>query len=401
MFGRFVLHLVGATAVALFPNAAVVVNAQESVDVGPVGLAGSSERTADGWRVSGAGNDIYGHWDEFHYLRFDRTGDVTVTAKVTNFGPTTLESWRKCGIMFRNKNPDVDEQRLAHSTMMLTGWGVAMQSRPDDNGSSRSNHDSYDTSDVWLRLSREGSTVTGYVRRDGEYGWMQFHQEEVHFSGEDLHVGLAVTAHDRQALATMEVTDFEIADGAFSLDVGAAVDVGATGRAVRVQEVREGVYALEAGGADIGGTADSFGFLGGTQTGDVTATFDLASLLRNNNRSKGGLTMRASLDADAAHVSLLVQAGDGVILVSRAAAGEEAVTVPNVGVWRDNVELRLVKTGDAVEASYRGKGAASWYAFGTVSVALGDEYHVGQAVTSADRHQTGRVTGGVVQVTAA
>lgn len=148
------------------------------------------------------------------------------------------------------------------------------------------------------------------------------------------------------------------------------------------------------------GTADSFGFFGGPQTGDVTATFDLATLLRNNNDSKGGLTMRASLDADAAHVSLLVQAGDGVILVSRAAAGEAATTVPNVGVWRNNVELKLQKTGDQVEASYRGKGATSWYTLGTVTVALGDEYHVGQAVTSADRYQTGRVTGGAVQIIA-
>ena len=70
-------------------------------------------------------------------------------------------------------------------------------------------------------------------------------------------MGLAVTSHSREALGTLDVTDFEISDGTFSLP-GVPVDVGATGRPVWVQEVAEGVYSLEAGGADIGVSLERF-----------------------------------------------------------------------------------------------------------------------------------------------
>lgn len=392
MIGRFLLSVVVAAGV--LPHA----NAQASVDIGPVGLAGFSVETAPGsWSVSGAGNDIWGHRDEFHYLHFNRTADVTVTCRVDSFGPASLESWRKAGIMFRNNNPAIEDQRQAQAMMQVTGWGVAMQTRPSDNYHSVSTHSGYDTSNVWIRLVKSGTTVTGFVKREGEYGWMQYNQEEVTF-GPEFFVGIAVTAHTRDALATVEVSNFEISDEVFSLPAS-PTDVGNTGRAVWVQQVKEGIWSVQAGGSDIGGTSDSFGFWSTDQTGDLTATLHLDSVLRRTLDSKGGLMIRASDDADAPHVSLVVKAGDGICLLSRAAAGGPTTVIPNVGVWRNNVELRLVKTGDSVEASYRAPGAATWYVLGTATAALGTNFKVGHAVTSADAGQHGEMTAGVVEVT--
>lgn len=395
MFRRSILSLLAAA------GAIASASAQDtSIDIGPVGLAGSSTFNGPGsYTVRGAGNDIYGHWDEFHFASFNRTNaDLTVTCKVTSFGPSTLESWRKGGLMIRNADPATDVRRRGHAMMMVTGWGAAMQSRVRDLTHSVSVHGSYDTADVWLRLSLEGGNkVTGFVKRDGEYGWMQYAQREIEF-GDQVQVGMAVTSHTRETLGVLEVTDFEIQDGAFSLPASPA-DVGGTGRSVWVQEVKEGVWSVEAGGTDIGGTSDSFGFFGTEHTGDLTATYRLESLKHNNNDSKGGLMIRAGDAADAAHVSVLVKAGDGVRMYHRAETGGPTAMVENVGVWRDNVELRLTKVGNQVEASYKERGApVDWTVLGTATVDLGVSFKVGQAATSADPARHGKLTGGLVEI---
>mmetsp|Transcript_10617 Transcript_10617/g.19057 ORF Transcript_10617/g.19057 Transcript_10617/m.19057 type:complete len:416 (-) Transcript_10617:135-1382(-) len=396
MFARSILSL--AVAVGFFISSA---NAVASIDIGPRAgygytmLPGSSVETPDdGWQVSGSGSDIWGHWDEFHYLHFNRTTDVTVTCLVKSFGPTTLESWRKGGIMIRNKTPGIDEQRMAMSMLQVTGWGVAQQSRLEDNSYSVSNHDHFDTENVWLRMVKVGNTVTSYVKRDGNFDYMRFGEEEVQF-GPEFYVGLAVSSHERTLLATLDVKHFEISDEIYT-QPGIPTEIGETGQRVSVQQVKEGIWSVQAGGAGIGGTADSFGFFGSEHTGNINATLHLESLLRNNNDSKGGLMMRASTDPDAAHVSLVVKAGDGVTMYYRAQAGGETTAIKNVGVWRDNIELSLVKNGDSVEASYKHKAAPTWYVLGTANVPLGATYLVGHAVTSADTTQHGQLMAGAV-----
>eukprot|EP01083_Nonionella_stella_P119558 357485_1 len=156
----------------------------------------------------------------------------------------------------------------------------------------------------------------------------------------------------------MDVSHFETSDEVFSLPA-VPTDIGDTGLDVYVQQIKEGIWSVQAGGTDIGGNSDSFGFFGNDQTGDITATMHLNTVLRRNNDSKGGLMIRASDAADAPHVSLLVKAGDGVTLLYRELAGGPTVTLPNVGVWRDNVMRRLVKTGNSVVASYKSPSARS------------------------------------------
>lgn len=399
MLGRLALSL--AVAAGAIVSSAV---AQESGDIGrdDVGmLAGSSVQTADGWQVSGSGNDIWGYRDEFHYLRFNRNADVTVTCLVNSFGPSTLESWRKAGIMFRNKNPAVDDQRLAQSMFSVTGWGIAHLTRENDERHTVSTHTSYPTSSVWLRLVKQGNTISSYVKRDGEYGFMLFNSDEVAF-GEEFHVGLAVTSHNRDILGTLDVSHFEISDDVYTFPAN-PTDIGETGRPVYVQEVKDGVWATQAGGTDIGGTSDSFGFFGDEHSAtDITATMFLEKVQWRNNDSKGGLMIRASYDADAPHVSLLVKAGDGITMYSRSTAGGDTVVKKNVGVWRDNVELRLVKSGNSVECSYRPKGATDWYVLGSASADLDGAgvYYIGHAVTSASPNEHGMLTAKAVVVTA-
>mmetsp|Transcript_12710 Transcript_12710/g.20557 ORF Transcript_12710/g.20557 Transcript_12710/m.20557 type:complete len:116 (-) Transcript_12710:87-434(-) len=109
--------------------------------------------------------------------------------------------------------------------------------------------------------------------------------------------------------------------------------------------------------------------------------------------------MRASHAVDAPHVSLLVTAKDGITMFSRATIGGDTVS-KNVGVWHEDMELRLVKTGNSVECAYKHSSAPDWYVIGTATAELDSAavFHVGQAVSSADHGQHSQLTSGVVDV---
>ncbi|KAL3793730.1 hypothetical protein ACHAW5_001011 [Stephanodiscus triporus] len=227
-----------------------------SIDVGgPVAgaLPGTHSGEGDAWSVSGSVGDIWGNSDRFHYLYSNRTGDVvTVTCKVKNF-TAGGSSWKKAGIMFRS---GLGPQ--SRNTMIeVTGWGIAHQTRKVDGGYAESQHDSFSPlTDVWLRLVREGNTVTSYVRKDGEYGYRRYHSVELDL-GPTFHVGLAVTMQDPKVLGTLAVTNFDISDVPYSIP-GRPVMVGMTGSAndygnkIFMQEVAQGLWSISAAGSGIG-----------------------------------------------------------------------------------------------------------------------------------------------------
>lgn len=392
MYVGFTLSL--ALAVTAFGVASTYAQTPAgSVDIGSVAIAGSSVETADGWNVSASGNDIWSSWDQFHYLHFNRTADVTVTCLV-NAVTGSDDYWRKGGIMFRKH---IGAGRSAHSMIAVTGHGIQHLTRMSDNINSISHHDGYAKTSVWLRLVKQGSTIASFVKRDGEYDFMPFHSVEVTF-GDSFHIGLAVTSHDNSQLATLDVSHFDISDDVYSMSSN-PIEIGDTGKAVRMQEIKPGIWSLQAGGSDIGGTADSFGFFGNEYSGDVTTTLHFEKLVRRNNNSKGGLMMRASTAVDAPHVSLLVTARDGITMFSRATAGGDTAS-KNLGVWHEDMELRLVKTGDSVECSYKHISAPTWFVIGSATVDLDSAttFHVGQAVSSADHGQHSQMTTGSVLV---
>ena len=109
--------------------------------------------------------------------------------------------------------------------------------------------------------------------------------------------------------------------------------------------------------------------------------------------------MRASAAADAPHVSLLVSARGGIAMFSRAVAGGDTAS-RHVGVWHEDMELRLVKTGNAVECSYKHASAPGWFVLGSAAADLDSAptFRVGPAVSSAEYGQRTRLTTGIAFV---
>ena len=112
--------------------------------------------------------------------------------------------------------------------------------------------------------------------------------------------------------------------------------------------------------------------------------------------------IRAGADADAAHVSLLVDPDRGVTMYRRSDRGGPTEG-RCVGVMTEDVVLRLDKTGDDVRCLYRQAGAAGWYELGNATAALGGNgnggtFLVGQAMASGELGAHAQLTTGDLDI---
>jgi len=363
---------------------------QQSLDIGKPNPAGSSIETAPGnWTVTGAGADIWGSQDSFHFVQFNRTEDVTITAFVKSW--VTSDDWAKGGIMIR----DTLDANSAHAMAISTGNSrVAMQYRSNTGASSGGMDKSFGTKRVWLRLVKEGSKITGYYKNESDLVYQKLWTYNIAFTRDWFYVGIAVCSHIPGTLSALEVSNFEISDEVFTLP---ARDIGDTGREIFAQKLNAEVWSITGAGWDIGGTADSFAFNNFKQNGNnLTATVYLDKLNQRNLNSKGGIMLRASHSPDSPHVSLLA-AKNGITMFYRKNAGGGTES-KNVGVWSENMDLKLEKMGNTVACLYKHKSFVDWFYLDSVAIDIGSDFFVGHAVTSAEYGQEATLVVGNIYV---
>ncbi|MEJ2705960.1 MAG: hypothetical protein P8Z79_26260, partial [Sedimentisphaerales bacterium] len=158
------------------------------------------------YEVAGSGADIWGASDQFHYVYKELTGDGTITAHVVSNG-TGSNTWAKGGVMIR----ETTAADSRHMIMGLTGGdggGIAFQGRFEAAGANSSSLHGTITAEppYWVRLVREGDTITGYSSPDG-VDWTLFYADSPDNAGgtisnpmtvdmpESVLIGLFVTSH--------------------------------------------------------------------------------------------------------------------------------------------------------------------------------------------------------------
>jgi len=158
--GLFVTsHDNNVLSTAVFDNVSVVGDVNPALpapwthqDVGAPAVAGDATEIAGTFAVTGAGGDIWGAADQFHFVHLPLTGDGTVTARVGSQQGT--EEWAKAGVMLKASTT----AGSPYAAMMVTpGHGTRLQATfaTDLAGSASA-------APRWLRLTRSGNTVTGY-----------------------------------------------------------------------------------------------------------------------------------------------------------------------------------------------------------------------------------------------
>jgi len=166
-------------------------------DVGSVGDAGGASFSNGTFTVSGAGAQIYGTADAFHFVYQPLSGDGTIIARLVSLQGGT--GYVSAGVMIR-------EALSAGSTNAKTAdWpsygGIYFDVRTTTGGGTSEPGRVSATLPYWLKVTRSGSTFTSYTSSDGA-NWVQLGASQTISMAQNVFVGLAVTSGTPAALAT-------------------------------------------------------------------------------------------------------------------------------------------------------------------------------------------------------
>ena len=163
----------------------------QSTDIGNTGLAGEACSDEQQFSIRGAGADIWGNTDAFHFLYKELTGDGEITARLTH--QTDPHNLAKTGIMMRNTLDPASQ----HAFLAINASGTqSFQYREETAGNTFNQQQ--ETVDLetpnWLKLSRLGNTIYAFTSTNGQ-NWELWDELTLPMN-ETIYVGMAANSHD-------------------------------------------------------------------------------------------------------------------------------------------------------------------------------------------------------------
>jgi regulation of enolase protein 1 (concanavalin A-like superfamily) len=166
-------------------------------DVGAVGVAGGA--SYDGaqsiFTLNGAGADVWGTADAFHFASQPWSGDLRIIARVISV--QNMQAWTKAGVMLRESLT----AGSAHASMFVSAAkGLAFQRRVSAGATSVSTAGPLSGAPAWVKIERIGATFNAYSSTDG-VSWVLVGSDTIPMDS-TVYVGLAVSSHTTTATAT-------------------------------------------------------------------------------------------------------------------------------------------------------------------------------------------------------
>jgi len=160
-------------------------------------------------------------------------------------------------------------------------------------------------------------------------------------------------------------------------------DVGSVGVAGSYSE-SSGVYTINASGADIWGTVDSFFYSQEQLGGDMEIVARVSSIENTNDWAKCGLMIRESLDANSRHAFIAITPAKGICFLRRLSSGDISYNtrdeLQSAPIW-----LKLVRSSDLFTGYYSSDGT-NWVEVGSATISMGDAVYIGLAVSSHENN---------------
>lgn len=166
-------------------------------DVGSVGPAGDAayDSTSTTYTVKGAGADVWGTADAFHFAYRTITGDASIVARVVS--TSSSNAWVKAGVMIRSTL----DANSAHGFMLVSySKGLAFQRRTVAAGTTTNTAGAFAGAPYWVRLDRTGDQIAAYQSPDG-VTWTLVGTDTIPM-GASVYVGLGVSSHSTSMTAT-------------------------------------------------------------------------------------------------------------------------------------------------------------------------------------------------------
>jgi regulation of enolase protein 1 (concanavalin A-like superfamily) len=360
---------------ATFTNVSVVPTGWSDNDLGSPPAAGSGSYSNGTWTVAGSGADIGGTSDQLNFASESYSGDGSVIAYIAS--QTRTDAQAKAGVMFRDS---FDANGAYASVLVTPNFGINFQWRTADgaSGAYDSTWPSLITAPIWVKLTRSGSTFSGYYSTNG-ITWTQVGSTQtISAIPTAAVVGLAVTAHTSSSvLSTATFTNVTVGPpGWTDTDIGSPPVAGSA-------SYSGGTWTVAGSGVDIWDPADQFNFASQSYSGDGLIVSYVASQTNTNGWAKAGLMFRDSLVANGARVSIFATPSNGVSFQWRSTDGgtsnysstSTSITVP---VW-----LELTRSGSNFSGYYSTDGI-TWTQVGSTETisAIPTAALVGMAVTA-------------------
>jgi uncharacterized repeat protein (TIGR01451 family) len=197
-------HNIGQVSTAAFDNIQVSTAAPPpppgplptpwvDTDVGSPSIAGSASYSSGVFTVNGAGTDIYGTNDQFHYVDRPATATSTITARVTS--QTNTSSNAKAGIIFK-------QSTTAGSPYILIAASPTGVVKVQYNFNGSITESTYPFPNAWMKLSWSTATgkFTASLSNDG-VTWTQVLSKTLTLAAPAT-VGLFECSHNATALGT-------------------------------------------------------------------------------------------------------------------------------------------------------------------------------------------------------
>lgn len=160
-------------------------------DIGAPALTGSSTYDTGVFTILGGGVDIWGTDDQSHFVHQSLTGDGSITARVKT--QTNTADWVKSGVMIKSSTTAGSPYALL---AMTSAFGTTLQANFNESTVVAGNA----LPNAWLRLIRNGTTVTGQTSPNGTT-WTTVTSTTVSL-GSTAEVGIFVCSHNAGSLCT-------------------------------------------------------------------------------------------------------------------------------------------------------------------------------------------------------
>lgn len=350
----------------------------QSQDIGQPTVAGYSSFDNNIFTIRGAGGDIWGPTDEFHYVHQAFAGDGEIVARVSS--QTKTDDWAKSGIMIKESATEGSKYVLLAVT---PANGVTFQYNFNGDGGSAA----YAFPNAWLKLTRAGNVFTAYSSANGT-DWTQVGQTTLEMASSAT-AGLAVTSHKFDTLNTSVFENVAVKTNQEwkAADIGAPKIAGST-------TINNGVYTLTGAGDDIWGDADQMHINYQALPADGEITTRVTSHTgTTDDWAKAGVIIKQSTTAGSAYALLAVTPANGVNFqhsFNSNTAGP-AYTFPNI--W-----LKLKRVGNTI-TSFSSTDGKTWTQVGSASIPITGEVLIGQFVSSHNGSQASTATFDNVAVT--
>jgi hypothetical protein len=155
-----------------------------SADVGQTGLPGSSSYGNGVFTVKGAGNDIWGTDDQLQFAYRPLSGNGSIVANLTSLDNT--DPWAKAGVMIKAST-------AVGSNYAMLAATPGNELHMEYNFTSDVDGGTYSFPNAWLKLTRNGNTVTTSRSSDGQQ-WTTVGSVTLTLPATAL-IGLFVNAH--------------------------------------------------------------------------------------------------------------------------------------------------------------------------------------------------------------